>query len=74
MTRSERFRAAFGLGHRDPVPVGEPRLVQLTDDPWSNTFIGGREWCDARLHPCEVCGGSCCRCRHSERRASWPTR
>ena len=75
MMRSERFRAAFGLGHRDPIPAGEFRLVQLRDDWWSpNTFIGGRAWCDARLRDCSACGGRCCGCRHTERRPSWPTR
>lgn len=54
-------------GHVDPVPDGRARLVTLTDYPWLD-YSGDRAWCDAKLRPCGVCGGSCCACQHTERR------
>lgn len=53
-------------GHKNPVADDMFRLVLLRDDPWF-TYSGSRSWCDAKTKRC-FCGGSCCACRHTERR------
>jgi hypothetical protein len=54
-------------GHKNPVPDGKARLVTLDDYSWL-TYSGRRAWCDTKPRPCRTCGGSCCPCRHTERK------
>lgn len=66
--RSLLQRLSGPRGHTDPVPDGRGRLVVLTDHLWLRDYIGGRAWCDAKRRPCDLCGGKCCDCAHTEQR------